>query len=306
MNPPANFELAQMHQDIQCVHTFLPVFRALEERGLAVDTSAKGEFTSALVFCHRSKGATLNLLAKALDHVRPGGMIAVEGAKTDGVESIIKAMRQHFANMDSFSKAHGKVAWAPFGERPDLAAWKSQVKTLEGGFATRDGMFSADNVDKGSALLVNHLPALMGRVGDLGAGWGYLSKHILSSDAVTHLDIIEAEHTALEAARQNVTDTRASFHWADATRFAGASYNSVVTNPPFHVGRKPDPALGQAFIKRAAQLLMPKGDFWMVANRNLPYEDTLTAAFSKVNTVTQSDGFKVIHASHPNRDFRRS
>jgi 16S rRNA (guanine1207-N2)-methyltransferase len=63
-------------------------------------------------------------------------------------------------------------------------------------------------------------PPLKGRVADLGAGWGYLSGEILAEqEGIAHLDLIEADHDMLEAARANVDDPRAAFHWADVTRF---------------------------------------------------------------------------------------
>ena len=46
-------------------------------------------------------------------------------------------------------------------------------------------------------------------------------------------------------------------------------------------------------------MLKPKGQLWIVANRNLPYEATLEARFRQVKTVTQNGGFKVIHAQTP-------
>jgi len=140
---------------------------------------------------------------------------------------------------------------------------------------TFPGAFSADGIDKGSALLAQHLPALAGKVADLGAGWGYLSGKVLGSDKVTSLDMIEADHNALDAAKLNITDPRAVMHWADMARFQGGPYDAIIS------------------------LLAPKGQFWMVANRNLPYEQTLDTLFSQVDTIAQTGGFKVIRARRP-------
>ena len=80
---------------------------------------------------------------------------------------------------------------------------------------SRPGIFSWDRIDDGSALLARHLPDdLAGHVADFGCGWGYLARQMLQP-AVTHIDLIDAEHLALDAARANITDPRASFHWLD-------------------------------------------------------------------------------------------
>jgi 16S rRNA (guanine1207-N2)-methyltransferase len=56
-------------------------------------------------------------------------------------------------------------------------------------------------------------------------------------------------------------------------------YDAILSNPPFHTGRRADPGLGRAFISAAARMLKPSGKFIMVANRHLPYEDALKDAF---------------------------
>ncbi len=47
------------------------------------------------------------------------------------------------------------------------------------GYVLRRAMFSADEIDPASRLLLTALPAKLGRrVADLGAGWGFLSARL--------------------------------------------------------------------------------------------------------------------------------
>ena len=279
---------------------FYPDHKALASRGFNVSVDTATPVAASLVMCHRSKPATFDLVARAAEQTAPGGIVAIEGAKTDGAESVLKAVRARFDGVETYSKAHGKLFWfARPDTLPDLSDWKAKPITLEGGFTTYPGVFSADGVDKGSAMLAQHLPDFKGPVADLGAGWGYLARKILTSEGLKSLDLVEADHHALEAAKLNITDPRAAFHWGDVTYHVGSNYAAVVSNPPFHLGRKPAPELGQMFIRRAADMLMPKGQFWMVANRNLPYEQTLNERFGQVDTIAQTAGFKVICARRP-------
>ena len=256
--------------------SFYPDHKALTSRGFNVSVTETPNVGFSLVMCHRSKPATFDLVARAAQNTAVGGIIAVEGAKTDGAESVLKAVRARFDGVEVYSKAHGKMFWFTRPETlPDLSDWIAKPIALDAGFFTYPGVFSADGIDKGSALLAQHLPDFKGPVADLGAGWGYLARKILTSEGVKSLDLVEADHHALEAAKRNITDPRAAFHWGDVTYHVGSNYAAVVSNPPFHLGRKPMPELGQMFIRRAADMLMPKGQFWMVANRNLPYEQTL-------------------------------
>ncbi|SHF52361.1 16S rRNA m(2)G 1207 methyltransferase [Litoreibacter ascidiaceicola] len=285
---------------LHLTQSFYPDHQSLSSRGFNVSVEDATPVAASLVMCHRSKPATFDLIARALSQTATGGIVAIEGAKTDGAESVLKSVRARFDGVETYSKAHGKLFWFTRPETlPDLSDWIAKPITLDDGFTTYPGVFSSDGIDKGSALLAQHLPDFKGPVADLGAGWGYLARKILTSEGVTSVDLVEADHPALEAAKLNITDPRAAFHWGDVTYHVGSNYAAVVSNPPFHLGRKPAPELGQMFIRRAADMLMPKGQFWMVANRNLPYEQTLNERFGQVDTIAQTAGFKVICARRP-------
>ena len=123
---------------------------------------------------------------------------------------------------------------------------------------------------------------------------------ILARSGVEQLDLVEAHHGALEAARRNITDARARFHWADAIRWAPeAPVDAVIMNPPFHIGRAADPTLGQAFLATAARILDRQGVLWLVANRQLPYETSLRELFADVEMRPAPAGFKIIVARAP-------
>lgn len=276
-----------------------PDVEALNARGIETTPQITGSFAATLVRCHRAKAATHGLIAHAVEMTQTGGLIVVDGDKTNGVESIVKDLRKLVTLEDVYSKSHGKLLWFTKTDiPPDLSHWTAEP-TKVADFVTYPGVFSADKIDKGSQLLAAHLPDLKGQIADLGAGWGYLSRKVLESDAVTTLDLIEADALALQAAKQNITDPRAEFLWADALNSPKKGYDAVISNPPFHTTRAADPALGQGFIHAAARMLKPSGSFWMVANRNLPYEDTLDAAFGNTQLVTQENGFKIFHARKP-------
>ncbi|MDB9794491.1 class I SAM-dependent methyltransferase [bacterium] len=147
--------------------------------------------------------------------------------------------------------------------------------------------------------LPNHLS---GKGADLGAGWGYLSNELLkNNDKIKSICLVEADWNALNCAKLNINDSRAKFEWADATHHKDNGYDFIVMNPPFHQSRKAEPDIGKSFIQRASELLSPKGQLWMVANRQLAYETTLDTYFTAVNSITETPQFKVINASRPKK-----
>jgi 16S rRNA (guanine1207-N2)-methyltransferase len=264
----------------------------------AVDPSPP--YAAALVCLPRSREAARALIAKAAAEVAPGGWVAVDGQKTDGIDTALKDLRGRVDLSDSLSKAHGKLASFPVG--PDLSDWAARP-AVAGGFQTLPGIFSADGPDPGSVLLAASLPEkLDGKVADLGAGWGFLAAEVLRRPGVKRLDLVEAEADALDCARVNVTDPRAHFHWADATGWRPETLlDVVVTNPPFHSGRTADPGLGVAFIRAARRMLAPNGSLWLVANRHLPYDAVLAECFLEVREAAADTRFRVIHATKPKR-----
>ena len=257
-------------------------------------------YAAAIVCLPRSREAARALIAEAAAEVAPGGWVAVDGQKTDGIDTALKELRARVDLSESLSKAHGKLASFTVG--PDLSDWRATPTTVDG-FQTLPGIFSADGPDRGSVLLAGALPAkLSGKVADLGAGWGYLAAEILKRPGVKRLDLVEAEADALACARVNISDPRARFHWADATVWRPDTLlDAVVMNPPFHTGREADPGLGAAFIRAARRMLAPDGSLWMVANRHLPYDAVLSEAFLAQEEVAGDGAFRVIHATKPRR-----
>ncbi|SFJ85755.1 methyltransferase [Celeribacter neptunius] len=289
--------------NLQIVQGFKPDFDAFKAEGFDVRTEAEGDFDLAIVAVPRSKAQARALIADAASRA---ARVLVDGQKTDGIDSLLKDIRRGAGAAQVISKAHGKSVLFSGGDFSDWA--DPGALQLIDGFTTRLGVFSYDRIDKGSEALAAALPdRLPAKIADLGAGWGYLSRAILSRDGVQELHVVEAEAAALASARDNLTDPRVTFHWEDATRFTPpGKLDAVIMNPPFHTSRAADPALGQAFIEAAAGMLGPQGQLWLVANRQLPYEATLAACFGSHAEIGTTQGFKLLHAAKPLRRARAS
>lgn len=289
------------------VQPMAPDHAALAAQGWRVGLRPEGPAETVVVFLPRARDQARARLAEAVAHLAPGSSLWVDGQKTDGIDAMLREMRGLACVDNVESKAHGKI-FRVTGAGALPAAWAAHDLTPAPGFVTRAGVFSADGIDPGSALLAAHLPErLPSRMVDLGAGWGWLSAQILARPGVEVLHLVEADATALDCARRNVTDLRARFHWADAMQFSlPEPVNGVVMNPPFHAGaRAPDARIGAGFIAAAARLLTGAGQLWMVANRHLPYEATLETNFAQVAEIGGDSRFKIIHATGAGRALKR-
>ncbi|TGQ65015.1 MAG: class I SAM-dependent methyltransferase [Mesorhizobium sp.] len=290
---------------LQLVQGFRPHFRSLQAAGFNVAPQAQGEgFDAALVLCGRHRGQNELRIAEALERVAPGGLIVVAGAKDDGVASLRKRIDELVPLDGHMPKYHGIAFWL---RRPgDLAAAEklraaNPALLVDGRFRTAPGMFSFDKVDAGSKLLVENLPGdLRGAVADFCAGWGYVAAEVAArSPGLTALDLYEADFASLEAAKGNIGNAvvEPGFFWTDLlTETVERRHDVIVMNPPFHRSRATEPEVGAGMIRAAAKALKPGGRLFMVANRQLPYEAVLSAAFSSHAEIARDGMFKVFSA----------
>lgn len=240
-------------------------------------------------------------LALALKALKPGGRLDVMAPKDKGGSRLKKELQAFGLDIGESAKAHHRrcVVIRPDRiEGLDEAIEAGAPRLVPGLEAwSQPGVFAWDRVDAGTLLLAQALPPLKGAGADLGCGYGALATVVLRSPAVTSLRLIDLDRRAVEAARRNVDDPRATFDWADArTVEANGDLDFVVMNPPFHDGGAEDRRLGQAFIRQAAALLKKGGVLWLVANRHLPYEADIAAAFKRSRPVADQGGYKVIEA----------
>lgn len=301
LNAGPDSDLSELPKErVTALQGFKPDYDALENADFTVVTEVVGEFALAIVFLPRAKAEARSLIAIANRHC-PSGKVVIDGQKTDGIDGIFKASRKRVECSAAVSKSHGKVFWYPASDAFDDWAAPTEPQEVVPGFVTRPGVFSADGIDPGSAILAATLPPKLGEVvGDFGAGWGFLSGEILKRDMVKSVHLIEAEYAAINCARENISDSRAEFHWADVTRYkALPAFDTIVMNPPFHISRSADPNIGKAFLSAAGRFLKPRGNLWVVANRHLPYEAHLQEVFRKVTEEGGDSKFKVFHASQP-------
>ena len=162
------------------------------------------------------------------------------------------------------------------------------------------GGFSKDELDIGSALLIENLPQLRGKGADLGAGNGVLSAAALRKSAfITNIDLYETNNWSIEAAKKNLGGfaSRAKYHWHDVTLgLIDKDYDFIIMNPPFHVGQNTAPELGLKFIEIALKSLKMEGNLYFVANSHLPYASALDNYPTKVK-LADKDGFTVWHVT---------
>lgn len=251
---------------------------------------------------------TQYLLAAAVLAVRAGGLLVAAAANDAGGKRLKRFFLDLGLSPTDESKHKSRVVFAERTAAPDInkarewLAAGAEQKVIERKFFSRPGLHSWDEIDKGTALLARCLPDdLSGFVADFGCGWGYLSlQAAVAAPRIGKLTLIDIDSRAIDIAQKNIAahhpHIKTETIWADlaAVSVRLGPFDAVLLNPPFHEGTKSNPALGQAIIRTAARSLTPSGRLYLVANRHLPYEQTLQDFFSSVTALAEEGGFKVV------------
>lgn len=291
------------------VQGFRPDFLALQRAGCPVTPEAEGDgYDVALILTGRHRGQNEGWLAEAIRRTVAGGLVVVAGGKTDGIVSLKRRLEQAVPVTGSVSKHHGTAFW--FENDAQAGIFAQEIATdavakplVDGRFETAAGMFSHEHADIGSKLLADCLPAgLSGAGADFCAGWGYLAVALAErAPRIATIDLYEADFGSVQAAGRNLAtlapDRVGQVLWQDLVREpVDRRYDVIVMNPPFHSGRAAEPDLGKTLIGVAAKALRPRGELFLVANRQLPYEAVLGACFSRCERLRDEAGFKVFRA----------
>ncbi len=272
---------------------------------------AEGSADAIMIYAPPGVLERRHVLALALRALKPGGRLDVMAAKDKGGSRLRKELEGFGVEVGESAKAHHRrcVVIRPetvSGLDEAIAAGEPRLLSSPDAVDrwTQPGVFAWDRVDAGTGLLLGQMlyrggdMGLKGAGADLGCGTGELSYWVLDEEPkVTSLRLIDLDRRAIDMARRNVNDPRARFEWADVRTVAGdGDLNFVIMNPPFHDGGAESKRLGAAFIHKAAEMLTRGGVLWMVANRHLPYEAELNAAFKRVTKVADAGGYKVFEA----------
>jgi 16S rRNA (guanine1207-N2)-methyltransferase len=241
--------------------------------------------------------------------LKAGGSLYIVGAKDRGVLSIAKRMQEYFGNVETLAISKGqRVVRSRVGTQfiapPEAGKGKNSSTPILGRDKSGpyDSLVFADGqLDEGTRLLLDVLEVQAADEAlDIGCGAGFIGLHIARLASKGHVTMVDASLAAVAVAQQRVEEsglTNIQVWPSDGARAVlHCGFDLVVTNPPFHLGGIQTTETAGRFIREAAQVLRPRGRFYLVANRFLKYEPALRASFKVVEEVGGNTRFKVLRA----------
>jgi 16S rRNA (guanine1207-N2)-methyltransferase len=169
------------------------------------------------------------------------------------------------------------------------------------------GVFAAGRLDRGTSLLLDHLPETDGpeSILDLGCGNGVLGTVAAMENADAQVTLVDDSALAVASAAAtfaaNVADGRVptlvhAGSLVDPPVVEQGSMGLVLCNPPFHEHRAMGDAVAWQMFNEARQVLRSGGELWVVGNRHLAYHAKLNRLFGNCEVVASSPKFVVLRA----------
>ena len=167
--------------------------------------------------------------------------------------------------------------------------------TLE--FVTDAGVFSKNELDPGSRLLIESLPPLAGRVLDLGCGWGPVGAFRARLNPEAQLVLADVNERALALARRNLdkNGVRAQVVESDGFERVEGAFSHVVTNPPIRAGKQ----LIYALFDQAYARLLPGGTLTIVIRKQQGAPSALKhfqETYGNAEIIAKEAGYWIIRA----------
>lgn len=166
------------------------------------------------------------------------------------------------------------------------------VGGVEMKFETTRGVFSPNNIDKGTlAMLTSCQFDTKSKILDLGCGYGvvgiYAAKligeeNVVMSDIDKNAVALSIKNAALNGVPGVKIIYSDGFKSVDDTGFT-----HILSNPPYHA----DFSVPKHFIEKGFNRLETGGQFYMVTKRLEWYKNKLTAIFGGVKVIQNGDFF---------------
>lgn len=199
-------------------------------------------------------------------------------------------MTEHYFSQQPQSKSSPKT-------------WKYQLRAKTYTFTSDVGVFSKNEVDFGSRLLIENFkePSIAGAFLDLGCGYGPIGIAVAGGYPEREVYLTDVNERALELARGNAEQNDIqNVEFVQSDRFnelGNHRFAAVLTNPPIRAGKK----VVHAIFEESRQHLNPGGELWVVIQKKQGAPSAnkkLNELFDKVDVIDRSKGYFIFRATY--------
>ncbi|WP_460742932.1 class I SAM-dependent methyltransferase [Mariniluteicoccus endophyticus] len=287
------------HEQVAAYADSLLVERTLP--GAATDlATALNNADLVLMRLPKALGALDETAGLVAAHAGPGVRLVAGGRVKHMTRGMNEVLARHFGEVRAslgVRKARALVAADPLPVAT-TDAWPARQVHSDLGLTlcAHGACFGGTKVDLGTRLLLSALDVRTPTAVDLGCGNGTISAWLASRGVrVTATDESRAACLSTRAtAEANGVGELVEVRRADGLEgVADGSVETIVCNPPFHMGTAKDSSTALTMIESAGRVLRPGGELWLVWNAHLPYLPSLRRHVGRTEIVARDPRFVV-------------
>ena len=186
---------------------------------------------------------------------------------------------------------------------PDLVSNKKQIEYhFNNGlfcFVTDNGVFSKNEVDRGSNALISSVSDLdLGNsILDLGCGYGVIGIVMKKINPNADVDLVDINDRAVELSKINakLNNVKVNIYNSEDITKLNKKYDSILLNPPIRAGKK---VIYQLY-RSSYDVLNKNGKLYIVIQKKHGSESSLKelkSLFKAVKIVSRKSGYQIIES----------
>lgn len=244
---------------------------------------------------------TLTMIAHATTQ---NTKIIIVGENKSGIKSLEKVAEKTLVNCQKFDSARHCVLFAanlalniPSFKLDDWYGYYDvDIDKVKIKVAALPGVFSQKGLDKGTRVLLEHLPVIKsGDMLDFGCGAGVIANFIGKKYPEVKLNLLDVNALALESSNKTLklNNLSGNVFASNSLSEVKNKYDVVVSNPPFHQGVTTNYQATESFLSGIKQYLRNNAHVFIVANSFLKYEPIMKKTIGKTSRLLSEKGFTI-------------
>ena len=168
-------------------------------------------------------------------------------------------------------------------------------------FYSDNGVFSKDEYDQGSEILVKSLlgESLNGRILDLGCGIGCMGIVLARFIPSIFVEMVDINERAVQLCQKNIMANKienAKVYISNIYEQVDGLFENIVTNPPIRAGKK----VIYEFFEKAKDYLTLNGNLYVVIRKSHGAESAkrkLEEVFGNCTMIDRAKGFHILKST---------
>jgi len=266
---------------------------------------AEHAFEAAVLFLPKSRDLAAYLL-EALAGQMTTGTLYLVGEKRGGIEGAAKQLQRFGAPRKLDSARHCQLWQVSVQDAPPARPVEALAEHFELALAdgplqvvSLPGVFSHGRLDKGTALLLDHLDALPeGKVLDFGCGAGVLGAVVKRRSPASDVTLLDVDAFAVASSRLTLAANglKGEVLSGDGIEAAPRELTVILSNPPFHTGVHTHYEAAENLLRKSGEYLKKDGELRLVANSFLRYQPLIEQALGSCQVLGEGQGFRIYSA----------